>query len=694
MAKNTPHLSEIISPKRWLGYMGNPADFIEDLILHKRAVKYGGKLFVTDQQLEVLNAIVRYRQIAVKAGRGVGKTALLSWLIIWWQCMFAKARVVCTAPSFPQLQSVLWPEVSKWLSDSLLSDYFVHTARRMYLVEDAKNNFSEPRTASKEESAQGLHELHMLILMDEASGIPDAIFEVIQGSMTNDNNIIVTMTNPTRISGFSYDSFHSDKEAWKRITLSSEDSPIVDPKFLKIMRDKYTSNGYVHDMYKMHVLGEYPSGDPDAYLSIAEVEKAMHRGILVDKDGLIVPIKGIKDGVVEVAIDVARKGNDLTVCGARVGKWVFSAQELGLAPYDPSDLSKEELYSRGKTTIPESVQMVYDVVDAVRKLTKYDGVIRVKVDDTGVGGGVTDLLELDKIHNIEVIPVNFGGAGDEYYANEASIMWGRVKEIIGEIHLPNCRFMMEELSTRRWYPDSKGRIKMETKKEFKKEFGASPDNADMIVMLFSDKENERRFIKFNPASDESRGYAAGDLKRVGDRFCAMYCSPTQKVSVIWASWNSGKLKIYDEYEGDSLAIIDYVKVGGKEREYKKLIGSEKMFKPGTDDLSMQYMNRGLYVMPQFGYDEAGAINHLSRLSEGNNLLIAKECKETFGQLRTWTSNRSKGKMKEDYGLCYAMSLIVSELVSTNRIIKTILPKITYDANVDYHIDINDGFFAM
>jgi len=658
-----PHLSEIISPIQWEYYMGHAADFIEDYVLAGRAKYLGGTAQITDQQLLVLESVANNRRTTVKAGRGVGKTCDLAWLTMWWCSMFEMARVVATAPTFPQLQSVLWPEVAKWLSGSQLEPYFIHTAKRLYLLEDPKNNFAEPRTASREESAQGLHGLHLLIMMDEAPGIDDNIYKVIKGSMTSLNNKMVLMGNPARTSGFFYDSFHRNKRHWNCITLNAEESPVVDKGELAEWKEMYVTNGRVHDMYKIHVLGEFPSGDPEAYLGIESVDKAVQRGRLLDRYGKLIPSPQLTEGAVEVAIDFARKGVDTTCCASRQGNWVFSAQELGLIP-ESEDGWKEDLYTKGQTTGPEAEQMVYDVVDATRAVTGYQGVIRVKCDITGVGGYAADHLELDTEHNIEVIPCNFGGAGDETAHDECSIMWKALKDRLDKIHLPNDRFMSGELSTRRFEYDARTRIAIESKKVYKHDFGASPDRADVIVMLFSDKDNERCYVKpFNPADTQTHTYESKYL-RGGEKYCAVYCSPSQEVSVILSTWFGGKLRIYDEFIGDTIEATYFLKNHGP---YKKIIGNSTMFNVKEDDLALEFAKSGVYIREQYGYNEIGAINHLSRLAENKDLVIAKECYDTFSLFRRWTANRSKGELKEKFGLCYAVTHIVSDLVKTNKI---------------------------
>ena len=135
---NDEKVSYIIPPERLHYYQTHPVEFVQHIIFNKNIDKY----FVTEQQQCVLNDLAHNRKLSIKAGRGVGKTAMLSWLIIWWQTVFPEAQVCAFAPSFGQLSSVLWPELAKWLQDSLVADCFVHTAKKMYLKRIGQRYYS------------------------------------------------------------------------------------------------------------------------------------------------------------------------------------------------------------------------------------------------------------------------------------------------------------------------------------------------------------------------------------------------------------------------------------------------------------------------------------------------------------------------------------------------------------------------
>lgn len=663
MKSRKTQLSNILTYKDIEWYVEHPVDFIHDKIFHVESVIHGGTYNVTWQQEEILNALVASDRVSVRAGRGIGKTSTLSWIVLWWMCMFPNPKVVCTAPTFPQLQSVLWPEISQWLDKSLLKPYFTKTAKHLYLTEKGRDiSFAEPRTASKEEAAQGLHCRDLLVLADEAPGIEDKILETIEGSFTEDNNKFLMMGNPSKVSGFFYDTHNAMSDKWSTHKFSSADSPVVKDGYIEYMKKKYVHGESVNYMYKVHVLGEFPEGDVDALIPLYLVEAAMLRSVK-------------PDGPIEIGVDVAHKGDDSTVICARVGNFV------------------EPLEAYAETTIPQVIDLTIDMVKKMRKKYKYEDIIRVKVDGTGVGAGVVDGLDLDTTNGIEVVPCNFGGASDEKYSNEASIMWGNLRDCIEEVSLPDDELLKEEISTRRWEFDNLGKVRIESKKTYKKDFGSSPDRADAVILAFARKENERKFVKgFSYSKHKSTNIGRNVLMSGHDRYCAIYSSPSQLMSAVFCSHKAGTLGVFDTFEGN---ISELDRMISYYAPYTKIIGSNDMFGKGGDDIATQYMTRGIYLMEVYNYDELGSIKKLDDMLSDNKILIARECGDIMEQLRYWTAGKRSTELKERYGFCYALTYAVAERmnVDNSNIISFKQPLYAGGSSFDSG-DPNDGFLSI
>lgn len=662
MAKVHRSIEERLPYNRMMYYQTHPVEFVEDWIFHVDAASNGGEFSISPHQIELLNAVANHKRVAVKSGHGCGKTSSLAWLAIWWLSCFSRARVIATAPSLPQLKSVLWPELAIWLNRSLLKDYFDLTATRLYLIENREESFAELRTASKEESLQGIHAGNLLLIMDEASGIDDSIHIMLKGALTRANNKIVQVGNPVRTSGYFFDAFHKFPGRWDLHTFNSEDSPIVEKEYVDDMLEMW---GRMHTIFRVRVLGEFPLGDPDSFIALEDVEQAVIRGY--SRDGTMY------DGIPEIGVDVARKGDDLTVICVRVGYHVLP------------------LVTREKTTIPEVAAMVIMEVQKIRELTGYQDIIKIKIDDTGVGGGVSDILDLNRNDNIEVIPVNFGGAGNKQYENEASWMWGNFKSQLPHVTLPDDRHLTEELAARRWEMSMRERTMIEPKRKFKKDYKRSPDRADAVILAFASKQNERRVLKhFDPVGEE---IVDSEKEYGGLMYCSIYYSKDMLVSAIWARWDGRNLTITNEFVGSDSEIVPYITNYGP---YKKVIGNDKMFSKTGDDLYWQYNKYGIYVTENYGYDEFGAMQCMGKMTQNKTLRILNNCVDTISQMRNWSIvDKNQRELSRENGLCYAILHLLSDLKPLTAPRPQPLPvQYAFDDNIGRRKSINSGFMGI
>ena len=132
-------------------------------------------------QADALRAVRDNSKVAIKSGHGVGKTAFLSWLVLWWLLTRYPTKVVCTANTAHQLSDVLWTEIDRWARGMHpgFKDRLNFKADKISL-EGANDSFAVARTSRREspEALQGFHSDNMLILVDEASGVPDVVFQV------------------------------------------------------------------------------------------------------------------------------------------------------------------------------------------------------------------------------------------------------------------------------------------------------------------------------------------------------------------------------------------------------------------------------------------------------------------------------------------------------------------------------------
>jgi phage terminase large subunit len=186
-----------------------------------------------------------------------------------------------------------------------------------------------------------------------------------------------------------------------------------------------------------------------ALITLREVEESVNR-------------EATEEGQIEVGVDVARFGKDKTVLIKRKGLIMLDCQA----------------YS--KTSVIDTFKLV---VDYVGNNTS----IPIKVDDTGVGGGVTDMLNE---YGFNAIPVNNGESANEKdkYMNKGSEIWFDFKKKLKQIKLMDIPELKNELVTREWKIDMKGRRAIESKEDYKKRGYHSPDLADACMLAFYTEE--------------------------------------------------------------------------------------------------------------------------------------------------------------------------------------------------------------
>lgn len=426
-------------------YAKNPLRFVKEQIHAKPTL----------QQEMVLKAIPKHDQIAVASGHGVGKTALESWIILWFLWTHPYAKIPVTAPTQHQLFDILWSELAMWLGKSSLQDWFRWSKTHLRHITAPEEWFAVAQTASSKnpESIQGYHANYLLVVADEASGVDDSIFEALEGAQTTDTKVFM-FSNPTRLSGRFYEAFKGkDASMWKTFNFSSEESPLVKEKYLKMMEKKY---GRDSDIYRIRVLGEFPEHEADTFIHISDVFKATMR-------------EGFTNGTASIGVDVGR-GRDESVIVAVSGTKIIKIRRKRL-----KDLM-------------QTVSMVMAMEQEL--LSEGYQISAVKIDDTGVGGGVTDRLrELKRegMFKSKIIPINFGAKSTskskiKYYANLSAEMWGHMNDLIREtLALPNNDDLIAQLTSRKYTMTNNG-ILLESKENMRKRGLKSPDIADALAL--------------------------------------------------------------------------------------------------------------------------------------------------------------------------------------------------------------------
>lgn len=311
----------------------------------------------------------------------------------------------------------------------------------------------------------------MLFIIDEASGVADPIMEAILGTLSGENNKLLMCGNPTKTSGTFYDAFYSSRWMYRCHTVSSEESQRTNKDNIKSLIERF---GYNSNVVRVRVRGLFPQQEDDIFIALQLLENAVKLEVEPEGD---TKEKYVPDRI-DIGVDVARFGDDDTVIATKLDKVI------------------PELLSRhGQNTMRTVGDIVHIYHDFMEKYPKYNDYIYVKIDDTGVGGGVTDRLnELKEdsengLDKMVVIPVNFARKSPKsksarFYDDIVTWMWGNVRDMMKEkeVKLPDDSILIGEFSTRKYYFQSNGKMKLESKEELKKRGLSSPDKADAVAL--------------------------------------------------------------------------------------------------------------------------------------------------------------------------------------------------------------------
>jgi hypothetical protein len=407
---------------------------------------------------------------AIASGHGIGKTTTVAWLILWAMSTRAHLTGVVTANTMSQLSTKTWRELALWHERAINRHWFKWSATKFWHKDHPATWAvqAEPWSEHRSEAFAGRHGKYKLIVFDEASAIPDKIFEVTEGAMTDPRSIWCIFGNPTKNSGRFYRAFTDPDSRWGTQTVDSRSVRFTDKGELEA---QIKANGGIDsDFTRVRVLGLFPRRGSLEFISAAVVEMAMKRSLQLEAWMLLPVVLGV---------DVARFGDDQSVICVRQGRKVHELRRF-----------------RGLNTI----EVAQQTIRAAKDWTA----VAVFVDGVGVGAGVVDYL-MALGHG--VVEVNAGErALDEIrYHDKNAECWDRMREALPGMDLPKDDFDLRDSLTQREYDhDERQRVRLESKRLMKKRGLQSPDAADALSLTFAMEISDLARRSFEP-KDESDG---------------------------------------------------------------------------------------------------------------------------------------------------------------------------------------------
>jgi hypothetical protein len=422
---------------------------------------------VWSKQAEVMAAVRDHRRTAVRSGHGVGKSHTAALLASWWLDTHpaGDAFVVTTAPTFAQVRAILWRYIRRMHKVGGLPGRVNQTE---WLIDDELVAFGRKPADHDESAFQGIHSRYVLVIIDEACGVPEQIWVAADALTTNTDCRLVAIGNPDNPAS-EFRRVCTPGSGWHTIRISAFDSPnltgeVVPPDVAKALvsaewvEEKRQGWGEENPLYQSKVLGEF--SEDSEWQVVRQSDVAACR---IDPE-----TKWAPDDLqpVELGVDVGG-GGDETVIRERRG--VRAGREW-----------------RAHTDRPEKIAPM--ILAAIRET----GATAVKIDSIGVGFGVIGELRNTKGHGAHIVGVNVAEAASEpkKYVNLRAEIWWEIGRGLSASQgwdlsaMENADATVAQLLEPQWDVDPKGRIRVEPKDDIIKRLGRSPDNADALLLAF------------------------------------------------------------------------------------------------------------------------------------------------------------------------------------------------------------------
>ena len=488
-----------------LEYQTNPVAFVREVL----------SIEPDEWQAAVLMDLAGHGMVSVAACHGPGKDAVAAWAVLWALCCFYEVKIPSTAPTAPQLYDLLWAEVAKWRAQMLpwFRDQLDMKKDRIERQDAPEQAFASARTARKEnpEALQGFHSEVILVVVDEASGVPDIIFEVLQGALTGAKAMCLLIGNPTQLTGFFWRTHNDPTEmgAWKRYRVFADCAHDGSPLPVGVFTSKRVSAKYVNNMarygrdsnvFLVRVLGRFPKSGADQTIPHDWVSAALMREL---------PAAG--EHALCLGVDVARFGSDDSATVVRQGQRISAGQT-----WHGCDVAE----SSGKVIAQAKALEAFLGVDGVRRAAPEK--LYIFVDTTGLGAGVADNVRAYARDNNRpwiVVDVDAGGkALDDTCFRLRDSLWWAAREYF-ESHEPAISHSIDtddrdkliaELAAPKYGYTPSGEIRIETKDQLKARNVPSPNMADALIHTFKFRAMKPAPVKTDGWRDRQNAQASGD----------------------------------------------------------------------------------------------------------------------------------------------------------------------------------------
>lgn len=408
-------------------------------------------------------------QLARTSGHGIGKSALVAWIILWAISTFEDTRGVVTANTENQLKTKTWVELAKWHRLFLANELFNITATAIFARDPVHERTWRvdmvPWSERNTEAFAGLHNQgkRILVVFDEASAIPDVIWETTEGALTDENTEIIwcVFGNPTRNTGRFRECFPGGKFAhrWRSAAVDSRTISFTNKEQIQRWIDDY---GEDSDFVRIRVRGIFPRQDAVSFIPYELALEATRRALP----------EGANPNPIVLGVDVGRFGDDPSVIYPRQGRDARSRPPIVLYGVDTMQLAAR--------VAAEALRLQAEMTF---------------VDVGGVGAGVYDRLRMLRIR---CIPVDFGAGSDNInfmdgtkYANKRAEIWGALRNELREgLCVPETipgqdRTFVDEATGPTYGLNNREEIQLERKQDMRRRGVPSPNALDALCTTYA-----------------------------------------------------------------------------------------------------------------------------------------------------------------------------------------------------------------
>lgn len=392
-------------------------------------------------------------RIVVVSGHGVGKTTLFAWVTHWIMSTRPRCRGTVTAMTFTQLQTKTWAAIQQWGGLLINKHWFKFTGEQMFYI-NHRESWAVSAQSCKEENSEAFAGQHAadsssFYLIDEGSGVPEKIWEVAEGGLTDGEPIIIAAGNPTRNTGkFQRIAFGNERNRWTKFSVDSRKSKFSNKALIQQWADDY---GEDSDFFRVRVRGECPRAG-STQLIPSDVVAAARKYIAVGYEFLPKII----------AVDVARFGDARSVICLRQGRRARILAKL-----------------RGVDLVQLAERVIAFMQSEQPAATVIDG--------DGLGGGVVDHIRhrgfREGLHEFHGGTMAYDP--DAYYNRRAEI-WAKMGMWLKEgAQIDDDAELETDLTTPQYGYSAKNQIQLEKKDDMRARGAASPDLGDALAMTFA-----------------------------------------------------------------------------------------------------------------------------------------------------------------------------------------------------------------